>query len=204
MGTEQAYRMEWRGAPAVEGDHWRSAPRLLCRACGRRYVAAIVGYSTPDDEVAQVDVGLHEPTTDPFMAVPGVVVCRRDVGALLRSAGLSGFELRPATVSLLEGATVERLPPYDWLAVTGRCDVAPIWTEDVGVCDACQQVLERPFTQQQRSVCLRQPLRASVCRARERAAGVLVDEQFRNLCLEAVPDVEGRVTFAPVTVAWEE
>jgi len=200
MGTEQAYRLEWLRAPGVEGDAWRSVPRLICAACGRRYVAGVTGYTTPDDAVAEVDIGLYEPLTDSLMAVAGIVVCRRDLATLVRSAGLSGFEVRAATVRLVRGGQGEPIPIYDWLAVTARCEVGPMWTEPQGMCPTCHCIVERPITRPQRSVTLRRPLEASVCRAREAAAGILVDERFRNLCVEAEPDVARCVSFVPVPI----
>jgi hypothetical protein len=207
MPGEQTYfTLDFAEAPAEEGDDWQSVELSpdKCAVCDRRRLPYANRFHVPDDGVLRTDAGVWGFADHALLLCAGILLAREDVAGALVESGLTGFELREASVSRLDDeAQAESLPRYRWVVITGRCDTTPIWERVVGSCSACGVALTEKVNRTTRSWALEatHPPDVDICRAREASAGVIVSGRIRDVLLRHDPRVADIVAFKPVAFA---
>jgi len=204
MPSDETYfTMDFLEAPAEEGDGWQSVSLSspACPVCGRRRLPFMHQYYVTDDGVVRVDAGIWGFVDHPLVQCAGILLAREDVANSLAESGLTGFEIRNASVGRLDDEAQERsLPEYRWVVVTGRCDITPIWERVMGSCDSCGVVLTERVDETTRAWSLQaiHPHGVDVCRAREASAGILVSSRMRDFLVRHDPRVAEIASFKPV------
>lgn len=208
-GKQIYFAIDFLAAVAEEGDGWQSVDLSfpVCAVCGRRRLPFMNRYHVRDDDVVRVDAGMWGYVDHPLLECAGIMLAREDVANALTESGLTGFEIRKASVSRLDNELRETsLPEYHWVVVTGRCDITPIWERVVGSCDSCGAVLTERVYKTTRSWALQatDPHGVDVCRTREASAGILVSARLRDFLVRQDPRVAEIANFMPVAFVERE
>src|SRR5688572_15997743 len=100
-GDQTYFTVDFLEAPAEEGDGWQSVSLSfpVCPICRRRRLPFMRQYHVPDDGVVRVDAGIWGFVDHPLVQCAGILLAREDVANALAESGLSGFEIRNASVS---------------------------------------------------------------------------------------------------------
>lgn len=193
------FRIQFSDAPADEGEEWEYKTYRECDLCGLKYLPFSHLFLVPDDTVERIQLRFCDDVYPSLLEVAGLLFCRDDIVSRFGNSRLRGFSF-DSDVGVESGDIEGAVPPYQWMRIEGRCETEPVWEEVISVCSKCQSATMRPVNRPDRSVRLTRVISkdCSIFRARERAVGIVVNDQFRQFLLGVIPGITEVLQFEPI------
>ncbi len=194
------YRLQFQAAPAEEGERFEYKTHEPCSQCGFRFIEYSRDFQVPEDRVRRFHLELWDELEEPLFLGADLLVARTDFAEEMVKAGLTGYRLEEARVTLRDRPKVV-LPSYQWVIITGRCRTNDVWRRVVSTCPQCHGTFTEPVKSPVRNAYLRLPLpEHDLSRARERLVGIVVSQRFKDFLTGVCPEYERFVELKEISL----